>query len=99
MAECFGTLSLMSPTYFLRFLVFYETDYSRYNLMAAKTYGSIVRNNLMNEKHYTPYCGSDNCTYGEPRTRWMQGQFMCPCGWRSEFDSDFIKEYRKKWKK
>ena len=67
--------------------------------MAEKDYGSVVRNNLMREKHYTPYCGAESCTYGGPRSRWVQGQFMCPCGWTSDFDADFIKEYRKKWNK
>lgn len=64
-----------------------------------KDYGSLVKNNLMKEKFYTPYCGSDNCSYGMPRTKWFSGQFMCSCGWVSEFDAAFIKEYRKKWLK
>ena len=64
-----------------------------------KDYGSLVRNNLMKEQYYTPYCGSDNCSYGMPRTKWFSGQFMCSCGWKSEFDAAFIKEYRKKWLK
>lgn len=67
--------------------------------MTTQDYGSLVRNNLMREKSYTPYCGSDNCRYGMPRTRWFSGQFMCSCGWTSEFDAKFIKEYRKKWSK
>ena len=67
--------------------------------MACKNYGSVVRNNLMQEKYYTPYCGSDWCSYGKPRTKWMGRQFMCSCGWMSSFDQEFIKEYREKWKK
>lgn len=64
-----------------------------------KDYGSLIRNNLMKEKFYTPYCGSDNCSYGIPRTKWFGGQFMCSCGWKSDFDATFIQEYRKKWNK
>lgn len=64
-----------------------------------KDYGSLVKNNLMKEKFYTPYCGSDNCSYGIPRTKWFGGQFMCSCGWKSDFDATFIQEYRKKWNK
>ena len=30
--------------------------------MAEKDYGSVVRNNLMREKHYTPYCGAESWT-------------------------------------
>ena len=42
--------------------------------MGCKNYGSVVRNNLMSEKYYTPYCGSGECSYGKPRTKWMNGQ-------------------------
>ena len=68
-------------------------------MTVSKNYGSVVRNNLMSEKYYTPYCGSSECSYGKPRTKWMNGQFMCSCGWMSSFDQEFIKEYREKWKK
>lgn len=30
---------------------------------------SIVRENLLTRKGYTPYCGNDDCTWNMPRTR------------------------------
>ena len=60
---------------------------------------SIVRNNLMTREGYTPYCGSDKCVLGMPRTWWDGQQFKCPCGWVSQFDDKFIAEYKKKWGK
>lgn len=67
---------------------------------------STVRENLMNESGYTPYCGNDNAYgYGPgqchmPRTRFDGEQFVCPhCGWRSQFPADFIAEYKAKWAK
>ena len=60
---------------------------------------STVRTNLMNEKGYTPYCGNDNCTCGMPRTMFNQNtkQFVCTCGWVSDFPLDFMSKYMKKW--
>lgn len=61
---------------------------------------SIVRENLMTEKQYTPYCGAGQyCTKKMPRTRWDGdlSQFVCQCGWRSQFPGDFIKRYKKQW--
>ena len=58
---------------------------------------SIVRENLMNERGYTPYCGSaERCSYGMPRTRFDGSQFACRCGWRSGFEPEFIAEYVKR---
>lgn len=56
---------------------------------------STVRQNLMNEAGYAPYCGSENCNAGMPRTKWNEGlnQFACSCGWVSEFPADFIERY------
>ncbi len=65
------------------------------------TESSIVRENLMNELGYTPYCGHGSCTKEMPRTTWDEKlkQFRCPCGWVSEFPIDFIKRYINKWNK
>lgn len=58
---------------------------------------SVVRDNLMNRKGYTPYCGGEQCST-MPRTSWDGGQFKCAhCGWRSAFPFDFLKEYRAHW--
>ncbi|BCQ23139.1 hypothetical protein NK8_12640 [Caballeronia sp. NK8] len=58
---------------------------------------SIVRNNLMTQRGYTPYCGSVDCGI-MPRTRWNGSQFCCShCGWTSRFPDDFIAEYKAKW--
>lgn len=61
---------------------------------------SIVRENLMTEKDYTPYCGHDRCLFRMPRTKWsaLKQQFTCTCGWVSSFPKDFIERYKKKWK-
>ena len=59
---------------------------------------SIVRDNLMNQPHYSPYCGtvSRRCSMG--RTTFNGKQFVChECGWVSGFDAEFIAAYKKKW--
>jgi len=65
---------------------------------------TIVRENLMNEKGYTPYCGSmiprppvaNGCD--NPRTKFNGEQFVCPkCGYVTKFEEDFIKRYKEKW--
>ena len=59
---------------------------------------SIIRENLMKEKGYSPYCGNDNCK-PMPRTFFNGEQFECKwCGWISRFPVEFIEEYKKKWK-
>jgi len=59
---------------------------------------SIVRENLMTQKGYTPYCGEPDC-HIMPRTFFDGEQFNCPlCHWKSEFDEKFIKEYKAKWR-
>jgi hypothetical protein len=66
---------------------------------------TIVRENLMNEEGYSPYCGnpisrneSGGCS--NPRTKFNGEQFVCSkCGWISQFDSDFILRYRSTWGK
>jgi len=60
---------------------------------------SIVRNNLMNQKGYTPYCGADKCPFIYPRTTFNGEQFKCSCGWKSTFEKPFIDEYKAKWNK
>ena len=60
---------------------------------------SIVRENLMAQSGYTPYCGGAKCVI-TPRTRFNGNQFQCPyCGWESSFPEEFIKEYKRKWGK
>ncbi len=58
----------------------------------------------MNEKGYTPYCGSmiprppvaNGCD--NPRTKFNGEQFVCPkCGYVTKFEEDFIKRYKEKW--
>ncbi len=58
---------------------------------------SIVRDNLMNERGYTGYCGGgERCSM--PRTFWNGHQFQCPeCGWVSQYDGEFLAAYRAKW--
>ena len=64
---------------------------------------SIVRENLMTEKDYRPYCGNPNSRNKwsgccNPRTTWNGNQFECPnCGWLSQFPSEFIDRYKAKW--
>lgn len=58
---------------------------------------TIVRDNLINEINYSPYCGNDNCRL-MPRTVFIDKQFVCPhCAWRSDFPKDFIIRYKRKW--
>lgn len=58
---------------------------------------SVVKNNLMTVKGYSPYCGKDNCLFRWPRTLFNGNQFFCKCGWISNLPDDFIKEYKEKW--
>lgn len=58
---------------------------------------NIVRDNLMNEEGYSPYCGDRSCKFRWPRTTFKDNQFECMCGWRSEFPAEFIEEYKEKW--
>ena len=56
---------------------------------------SIVRQNLMDNKDYRPYCGNTHFV----RLIWDGEQFTCSCGYRTEFPEDFIKRYKAKWHK
>lgn len=58
---------------------------------------SLIRNNLMTQPGYSPYCGNDSCWAGLPRTTFDGEQFKCRCGWRSKFDAEFIAKYKAKW--
>ncbi|TCG09314.1 hypothetical protein BZM27_05800 [Paraburkholderia steynii] len=59
---------------------------------------SIVRDNLMNEPGYSPYCGNEKCRGMWPRASWTGAQFRChACGWQSSFEPEFIAEYKSKW--
>lgn len=64
---------------------------------------SIVRENLMSQEGYRPYCGNNisRDTHGgcdNPRTKWNGQQFVCPtCGWVSQFPIEFIIRYKQKW--
>jgi len=63
---------------------------------------SIVRQNIMDDKNYRPYCGNAISEVGSPcylpRTELRtDGQFICPnCKWISNFEPDFIKRYKEK---
>lgn len=58
---------------------------------------TIVRENLLNIKYYSPYCGNTNCPK-TPRTEFNGFQFYCDyCGWKSKFPKDFIKQYKERW--
>ena len=57
----------------------------------------IARDNLLNQKHYSPYCGDYKCIR-MPRTEFTGEQFKCgDCGWESEFPEDFINKYKERW--
>lgn len=58
---------------------------------------SLIRDNLMTRPGYSPYCGSEHCSHGMPRTHYIDKQFQCGCGWRSGFDIEFIRQYEAKW--
>jgi hypothetical protein len=59
---------------------------------------SIVRENLMTRRGYSPYCGNEKCAGLMPRTTWTGQQFECPvCRWQSQFPDDFIGQYKAKW--
>jgi hypothetical protein len=59
---------------------------------------SIVRENLMKDANYRPYCGNGYCGGMMPRTVWTGSQFKCySCHWISQFPEDFIAEYKAKW--
>jgi hypothetical protein len=60
---------------------------------------SIVRENLMNERGYTPYCGNDKqCAGWWPRSYFTGEQFRCgSCGWESRFEPEFIAAYKARW--
>lgn len=59
---------------------------------------SIVRQNLMDDKNYRPYCGNIINFCYNPRTELRtDGQFICPnCKWISSFPDDFVKRYKEK---
>jgi len=65
--------------------------------MLAEDTDSIVRRNLLTQEGYTPYCGADTCALRWPRTRYDGEQFVCRCGFRSEFPGDFLARYRAAW--
>jgi rubredoxin len=63
---------------------------------------SIVRQNLMDNVNYRPYCGNTYKGCSQPRTeyRTYDSQFICPeCKWISAFPEDFIKRYKEKHQK
>ena len=62
---------------------------------------SIVRDNILRDKTYTPFCGNDKPKWliggcSNPRTILNRdGQFECPeCEYVTEFPDDFVKQYR-----
>ena len=67
-------------------------------VLATPPVFSIVRDNLMNEKGYKPYCGrAGRCSGYWPRTVFTGSQFRCEsCGWQSNFEPEFIANYKAK---
>jgi len=58
---------------------------------------SIVRDNMMTQRGYTPYCGNQHCGT-MPRTFWNGAQMQCRhCGWQSSFELEFVAAYTEKW--
>lgn len=55
---------------------------------------NIVRDNLLTQFGYTPYCGNVTCGWHWPRTTFKGLQFHCRCGWVSAFEPEFIEQYR-----
>lgn len=68
---------------------------------------SIVRDNLIRQEGYTPYCGNNISRFekggcNNPRMNWdgNQNQFVCPnCNYTTEFPKGFIERYKAKWNK
>ena len=61
---------------------------------------TIVRQNLMDNVNYRPYCGSsERCSNPRTEYRTLDSQFICPeCKWISTFPENFIKRYKEKHK-
>lgn len=74
-----------------------EDQSSKAQEIVATEGRSLIRDNLMTIKGYSPYCGNDKCQT-LPRTNFNGEQFTCPhCDWVSAFDDEFIKEYKSCW--
>lgn len=60
---------------------------------------TIVRNNLLTIPGYVPFCGRrGRCPGFWPRTKFTGKQFKCEsCGWISDFEPEFMNEYKNKW--
>jgi len=58
-----------------------------------------VRQNMMKDEKYRPYCGNDKCSGRWPRMRKLENyNFKCPsCGFETKFEDDFFKRYVEKW--
>lgn len=56
---------------------------------------SLVRENLLTRPFYKPYCGNEGkCPGHWPRMSFKDGQFECSkCGYRTNFEAEFIKAY------
>lgn len=52
------------------------------------------RKKLLRSRHYSP-----GCFKCQSKTEWDSkvSQFVCQCGWRSQFPGDFIRRYKKQW--
>lgn len=65
----------------------------------ALTAGSIVRQNLMSQPGYAPYCLECSTM---ARLTWTPrlSQFKCgSCGFVTKFPADFLAVYKEKWNK
>jgi hypothetical protein len=58
-----------------------------------------IRQNLLTIPNYSPFCGQfAKCPGNWPRTKFNGRQFKCEsCGWISQFEKEFIDQYKKKW--
>lgn len=61
---------------------------------------SIVRDNLLTRKGYTPYCGNPKARDSiggcdNPRMGFDGEQFRCrKCGYRTDYEPQFIQKYK-----
>ena len=80
-----------------------------FKILDSKDYGSTVRNNLMKQEGYAPYCmgvvrddsekgfHETSCATAMNRMVWNGQQFDCGCGSVTEFEDDFIQAYKDRW--
>lgn len=82
------TINKLAIAFSIEFTLFYDISLS------------IIRQNLLEDKTYRPYCGNKNCKYDMPRVEYnvKSNQFKCKCGWKSSFPKNFLLIYKNKLK-